>query len=108
MPSEEDVYPLLEKLKISPGGGHLSDGISSICVGQSDDERKHGLSTEQVPVSAYVGSSKNLKDEQPRNLMIDMHPMCSPTDNVMRSPTAESKSADDRTSPEDWWAPQQS
>ena len=22
---------------------------------------KHGLSTEQVPVSAYVGSSKNLK-----------------------------------------------
>ena len=25
-------------------------------------ERKHGLSTEQVPVSAYVGSSKNLKD----------------------------------------------
>ena len=25
-------------------------------------ERKHGLSAEQVPVSAYVGSSKNLKD----------------------------------------------
>ena len=25
-------------------------------------ERKHGLSTEPVPVSAYVGSSKNLKD----------------------------------------------
>ena len=25
-------------------------------------ERKHGLSTEQFPVSAYVGSSKNLKD----------------------------------------------
>ena len=24
-------------------------------------ERKHGLSTEQFPVSAYVGSSKNLK-----------------------------------------------
>ena len=24
--------------------------------------RKHGLSTEQYPVSAYVGSSKNLKD----------------------------------------------
>ena len=23
---------------------------------------KHGLSTEQFPVSAYVGSSKNLKD----------------------------------------------
>ena len=25
-------------------------------------ERKHGLFTEQFPVSAYVGSSKNLKD----------------------------------------------
>ena len=25
-------------------------------------ERKHGLSTEQVPMSAYVGGSKNLKD----------------------------------------------
>ena len=25
-------------------------------------ERKHGLSTEQFPVSAYVGSSENLKD----------------------------------------------
>ena len=25
-------------------------------------ERKHGLSTEQFPVSAYVGSSKNQKD----------------------------------------------
>jgi hypothetical protein len=25
-------------------------------------ERKHGLSTKQVPVSAYVGSSKNLQD----------------------------------------------
>ena len=24
--------------------------------------RKHGFSTEQFPVSAYVGSSKNLKD----------------------------------------------
>ena len=27
-----------------------------------DQERKHGLFTEQFPVSAYVGSSKNLKD----------------------------------------------
>ena len=25
-------------------------------------ERKHGLSSEPVPVSAYVGGSKNLKD----------------------------------------------
>ena len=25
-------------------------------------ERKHGLSTEQFPVSAYAGNSKNLKD----------------------------------------------
>jgi hypothetical protein len=34
--SVEDVSQLLEKLKISPGGGHLSDGSTSICVGQSD------------------------------------------------------------------------
>ena len=27
-----------------------------------NDERKHGLSTAQFPVSAYAGSSKNLKD----------------------------------------------
>jgi hypothetical protein len=27
-------------------------------------ERKHGLSTEQVPASAFVGSSKNLQDPQ--------------------------------------------
>ena len=30
----------------------------------SASERKHRLSTEQFPVSAYVGSSKNLKDLQ--------------------------------------------
>ena len=36
MPSEEDVSQVFEKLKISPGGGHLSDGTASICVGQSD------------------------------------------------------------------------
>ena len=31
-------------------------------------ERKHGLSTEQFPVSAYAGSSKNLKDlKMPRS-----------------------------------------
>jgi len=29
-------------------------------------ERKHGLSTEQFPVSAYTGSSKNLKDLKER------------------------------------------
>ena len=29
---------------------------------QLDPERKHGFSAEPVPVSAYVGSSKNLKD----------------------------------------------
>jgi hypothetical protein len=34
--SVEDVSQLLEKLKISPGGGHLSDGSASICVGKSD------------------------------------------------------------------------
>ena len=35
MASEEDVSQILEKLKISPGGGHLSDGDATICVGQS-------------------------------------------------------------------------
>ena len=29
---------------------------------QRATERKHGLSTKQFPVAAYVGSSKNLKD----------------------------------------------
>ena len=29
---------------------------------------KHGLSTEQFPVSAYVGSSKNLKDLKDQTL----------------------------------------
>jgi len=33
-------------------------------------ERKHGLSTEQVPVSAYVGSSKNLKDLKCRGIVL--------------------------------------
>ena len=32
------------------------------CAASRPSERKHGLSTKQVPVSAYVGSSKNLKD----------------------------------------------
>ena len=36
VPSEEDVSQLLEKLKVSPGGGHLSDGNSTVCLGQSD------------------------------------------------------------------------
>ena len=31
-------------------------------LARAADERKHGLSTQQFPVSAYVGSSKNLKD----------------------------------------------
>ena len=30
--------------------------------GPKQSGRKHGLSTEQDPVSAYAGSSKNLKD----------------------------------------------
>jgi len=29
--------------------------------------RKHGLSTEQFPVSAYIGCSKNLKDLKERD-----------------------------------------
>mmetsp|Transcript_33389 Transcript_33389/g.76341 ORF Transcript_33389/g.76341 Transcript_33389/m.76341 type:complete len:475 (-) Transcript_33389:165-1589(-) len=35
VPSLEDVSQLLEKLKVSPGGGHISDGRSSIFVGPS-------------------------------------------------------------------------
>ena len=34
-------------------------------------ERKHGLSAEPVPVSAYVGSSKNLKDLKERDPFTD-------------------------------------
>ena len=37
---------------------------SSVQGGLMWSERKHGLSTEQVPVSAYVGSSNKLKDLQ--------------------------------------------
>jgi len=41
----------------------LAGSAAILCTGGADViERKHGLSTEQVPVSAYVGSSKNLKD----------------------------------------------
>ena len=36
VPSEEDVSQLLDKLKVSPGGGHLSDGNAVVCVGPSD------------------------------------------------------------------------
>jgi len=38
---EEDVSKLLEKLKISPGGGHLSDESATICIGQSEPNRSH-------------------------------------------------------------------
>jgi hypothetical protein len=38
MSSVEDVSKLLEKLKVSPGAGLLSDGSASICIGQSDVE----------------------------------------------------------------------
>jgi hypothetical protein len=34
-------------------------------------KRKHGLFTEPVPVSAYVGSSKNLKDLKDRTVQVD-------------------------------------
>ena len=40
----------------------LQVGGEGRAAGLRGDERKHGLSTEPVPVSAYVGSSKNLKD----------------------------------------------
>ena len=44
---------------------------SSVQGGLMRSERKHGLSTEQVPRSAYVGSSKNLKDVKNREFFID-------------------------------------
>ncbi|KAJ1470963.1 hypothetical protein T484DRAFT_1845856 [Baffinella frigidus] len=49
-------------------------------------ERKHGLSAEQVPVSAYVGSSNNLKDLQ--NLKADKAPSASPGVRVAKSSAA--------------------
>ena len=39
MPAVQDVSQLLqepERLRVSPGGGDLSDGSARICVGQSD------------------------------------------------------------------------
>mmetsp|Transcript_782 Transcript_782/g.2048 ORF Transcript_782/g.2048 Transcript_782/m.2048 type:complete len:260 (-) Transcript_782:27-806(-) len=33
---EEDLSQLFEKLKVSPGGGHHTDGSATVCVGQSD------------------------------------------------------------------------
>jgi hypothetical protein len=36
IPSVEDMSQLFEKLKVSPGGGHLSDGPSTIYVGKSN------------------------------------------------------------------------
>ena len=39
------------------------------CLEQAT-KRKHGLSTEQFPVSAYVGSSKNLKDLKDRGAIL--------------------------------------
>jgi len=36
VPYEEDVTPFFQNLRFSPGGGLLSDGNATICVGQSD------------------------------------------------------------------------
>ena len=38
MPSEENVSQLFEKLKVSPGGGLISDGTVTICLGESDGQ----------------------------------------------------------------------
>ena len=45
-----------------------ADSAAILCTGWRDvipNEGKHGRSAEQVPVSAYVGSSKNLNDPSP-------------------------------------------
>jgi len=47
--------------------GGLAKPPYSVQGGLMRSERKHGLSTEQFPVSAYVGSSKNLKDLKRRS-----------------------------------------
>ena len=47
-------------------------------------ERKHGLSTEQFPVSAYVGSSKNLKDLK-RGLESESDQACTRRDTLSRA-----------------------
>ena len=57
----------------------LGKGVS--CSGEfrrvrSLVEGKHGLSTEQFPVSAYVGSSKNLKDLQEGSSPTARSPSC--------------------------------
>ena len=39
-------------------------------------ERMHGLSTEQFPVSAYVGSSKYLKDLEGSELSLGAYYLC--------------------------------
>jgi hypothetical protein len=56
----------LEELKgpKGPTGWMLSRFLprSSVQEGLMWSERKHGLLTEPVPVSAYVGSSEKLKD----------------------------------------------
>ena len=49
MPDEDTLQPVLPRSS-KQGGGLMRS------------ERKHGLSTEQVPVSAYGRSEKNLKD----------------------------------------------
>jgi hypothetical protein len=49
---------------IADTSGHWSYRI----LGPKWSERKHSLSTVQFPVSAYVGSSKNLKDLKNANI----------------------------------------
>ena len=51
--------------------GCLQGGFKAV-----NDKRKHGLSTEQFPVSAYVGSSNNLKDLKGTLSLRQEHPEC--------------------------------
>ena len=39
--SEDDVSQLFEKLKVSPGGGLLSDGSATIFLGQSNEQPRN-------------------------------------------------------------------
>ena len=55
-------WPSAPGLLIRPIEDTLYPVSAAIQGGWMCSERWHGLSTEPVPASAYVGSSKNLKD----------------------------------------------
>ena len=55
--SVEDVTQLLERLKVSPGGGHISDGGISMCVGQLEVSRRGEFQTPSTTKGTTPGLS---------------------------------------------------